>query len=549
MRRISPSAQRVSKRCGRRWRPTGRTGSSGSPAFPSNTCGRRSGPWRQAPSAMILTARGAEQHSNGTDTAQAFINLALALGLPGKHASGYGTITGQGNGQGGREHGQKADQLPGYRRLDDPAARAHVAKVWGIDPKELPRAGQVGLRDARPDGQRRGSARPAGARLQSGGLRPGRQPGPQPAGRSGSAGGLRHLPVRDGGAGRCGAADRAVGGRRRHHDQPRGPGDPPEDGAAAAGRGAGRPADARTGSPADLAGHSTSRTIRGLSSTNCGWPAPAASPTTRGSATSASSKRRGCSGPVPDVDHPGTPRMFQDRFATPDGRAKFIRVLHRAPAEVPDAGYPYRAHHRPVDDPIPERHADQAAQGRDGARPARADASRSGPEGRDRGQRHGGAADPARRRRLPRAAQRGHPARSAVRALPLGRRVECQFADRPGAGPVVQDAGVQGLRCGDEPGRRAGRLDLLTTMPEQPAVQPFSINTSGTARYRRPHLPIPPANQRGLPHAHQEPLPAGHLPVHRGRHRQAGAVGRGAELCGAGRLGGPGAVLPRRQHL
>ena len=96
----------------------------------------------QAPSAMILTARGAEQHSNGTDTAQAFINLALALGLPGKHASGYGTITGQGNGQGGREHGQKADQLPGYRRLDDPKAREHVAKVWGIDPKELPLPGK-----------------------------------------------------------------------------------------------------------------------------------------------------------------------------------------------------------------------------------------------------------------------------------------------------------------------------------------------------------------------------------------------------------------------
>ena len=95
-----------------------------------------------APSAMILTARGAEQHSNGTDTAQAFINLALALGLPGKWASGYGTITGQGNGQGGREHGQKADQLPGYRRLDDPAARAHVAKVWGIDPDELPVPGR-----------------------------------------------------------------------------------------------------------------------------------------------------------------------------------------------------------------------------------------------------------------------------------------------------------------------------------------------------------------------------------------------------------------------
>ncbi len=94
-----------------------------------------------APSAMIMTARGAEQHSSGTDMAQAYINLALALGLPGRPFSGYGTITGQGNGQGGREHGQKADQLPGYRKLADPADRAYVAGVWGIDPEELPRPG------------------------------------------------------------------------------------------------------------------------------------------------------------------------------------------------------------------------------------------------------------------------------------------------------------------------------------------------------------------------------------------------------------------------
>jgi len=94
-----------------------------------------------AGSAMILTARGAEQHSSGSDTVLAFINLALALGLPGRPFSGYGTVTGQGNGQGGREHGQKADQLPGYRRLDDPPARAHVAKVWGVEPAELPMPG------------------------------------------------------------------------------------------------------------------------------------------------------------------------------------------------------------------------------------------------------------------------------------------------------------------------------------------------------------------------------------------------------------------------
>jgi assimilatory nitrate reductase catalytic subunit len=91
--------------------------------------------------AIILTARGAEQHRSGSDTVISFINLALALGLPGRRFSGYGTVTGQGNGQGGREHGQKADQLPGYRRLDDPAARAHIAGIWGIDKDDLPQPG------------------------------------------------------------------------------------------------------------------------------------------------------------------------------------------------------------------------------------------------------------------------------------------------------------------------------------------------------------------------------------------------------------------------
>ncbi|MFK0007322.1 molybdopterin oxidoreductase family protein [Paenarthrobacter sp. NPDC090520] len=89
----------------------------------------------------ILSGRGVEQHVDGTDTATAAINLSLLLGLPGSARSGYGTLTGQGNGQGGREHGQKADQLPGYRKITDPAARAHVASVWGIDESLIPGPG------------------------------------------------------------------------------------------------------------------------------------------------------------------------------------------------------------------------------------------------------------------------------------------------------------------------------------------------------------------------------------------------------------------------
>ncbi len=44
--------------------------------------------------------------------------------------------------------------------------------------------------------------------------------------------------------------------------------------------------------------------------------------------------------PCPDERHPGTPRLFLDRFATPDGRARFRAVEHRASGEEPDADYP-----------------------------------------------------------------------------------------------------------------------------------------------------------------------------------------------------------------
>ena len=95
----------------------------------------------EAATAIILSGRGAEQQSQGVENALAFINIALALGKAGRVHCGWGCLTGQGNGQGGREHGQKSDQLPGYRRLDNPQHRAEIARIWGIDPDALPAPG------------------------------------------------------------------------------------------------------------------------------------------------------------------------------------------------------------------------------------------------------------------------------------------------------------------------------------------------------------------------------------------------------------------------
>lgn len=97
--------------------------------------------WGTAKTSFLLHARGIEHHSHGVQNVLGAINIVLASGRIGRPHCGYATITGQANGQGGREHGQKADQLPGARDIDNPQHRAYVAGVWGMDPNDLPPSG------------------------------------------------------------------------------------------------------------------------------------------------------------------------------------------------------------------------------------------------------------------------------------------------------------------------------------------------------------------------------------------------------------------------
>ncbi|AEI44954.1 assimilatory nitrate reductase catalytic subunit NasC [Paenibacillus mucilaginosus] len=94
-----------------------------------------------AETGMIFTARGVEQHASGVANVRNFLNMVLLTGKIGKPGCGYGAVTGQANGQGGREHGQKADQLPGYRLIENEEHRAYIAKVWGVPEESLPRKG------------------------------------------------------------------------------------------------------------------------------------------------------------------------------------------------------------------------------------------------------------------------------------------------------------------------------------------------------------------------------------------------------------------------
>ncbi len=97
--------------------------------------------WGTAETSMLLHARGIEHHTKGVENVLTYINLVLASGRIGKPGSGYGTITGQGNGQGGREHGQRCNQLPGGRDISKPEHRQFIADFWKIPEPELPKQG------------------------------------------------------------------------------------------------------------------------------------------------------------------------------------------------------------------------------------------------------------------------------------------------------------------------------------------------------------------------------------------------------------------------
>ncbi|HEX3153409.1 MAG TPA: molybdopterin-dependent oxidoreductase, partial [Candidatus Angelobacter sp.] len=97
--------------------------------------------WGPASTSFLLHARGIEHHSKGVQNCMAAINLVVATGRIGREGCGYAMITGQGNGQGGREQGQKCDQLPGSRDIENPEHRKYIASVWGVPEESIPHKG------------------------------------------------------------------------------------------------------------------------------------------------------------------------------------------------------------------------------------------------------------------------------------------------------------------------------------------------------------------------------------------------------------------------
>jgi anaerobic selenocysteine-containing dehydrogenase len=88
--------------------------------------------------AMILWSMGANQSAHGTAKNQAILNLCLATGNVGRPGCGPLSLTGQPNAMGGREVGGLAGLLPGHRSVVSAADRDFMARAWDIPVERLP---------------------------------------------------------------------------------------------------------------------------------------------------------------------------------------------------------------------------------------------------------------------------------------------------------------------------------------------------------------------------------------------------------------------------
>ena len=92
---------------------------------------------------MWLHGRGPEQQIGGVDNVLSIINAGLACGHVGRPGAGINMLTGQRNGQGGREWGQRCNQLPAGRSIENAEHRRIVAERWGVSHRHLPPAGRT----------------------------------------------------------------------------------------------------------------------------------------------------------------------------------------------------------------------------------------------------------------------------------------------------------------------------------------------------------------------------------------------------------------------
>ncbi|WMJ73608.1 molybdopterin oxidoreductase family protein [Cytophagaceae bacterium ABcell3] len=296
--------------------------------------------WGRAKTSFLMHARGIEHHTKGVDNVVSCINLVLATGRIGKPYCGYGTITGQGNGQGGREHGHKCDQLPGNRDITNPEHRKYIADVWGIEEKDMPGKGLSAFEiiEAIHRGEIKGLIticfNPLVSLPDNNYVREA----------------LEKLEYYI-------AIDFFLNETARHadivlagslHEEEEGTGTTAEGRVVKINAAVTPPGNARTdssilmelakrlGAGDKFAFENSEAIFNELRVASKGGTADY-----YGITYKKIEENFGVFWPCPSLDHPGTPRLWEDRkFATPDGKAHFNAAKFRPSAEVPDEEYP-----------------------------------------------------------------------------------------------------------------------------------------------------------------------------------------------------------------
>ncbi len=258
-------------------------------------------------------------------------------------------ITGQGNGQGGREHGQKCDQLPGQRSIADPGGARARGPGLGDRARGDPPGGPLGAWRS----WRRSTAARSRRCSRSASTRWSRCPTPTTRARrwrssSSSASSTSSSPRPP----TTPTWSWPAACRRRRKASSAAPRaaciqiqkavDPPGE----------RPAGLR-GSTVDLARRLGKEQV---------LPLPVAARDLRRAARGLAGRHRrllrhhlredrprrwASSGPVPTEDHPGTPRLFEGgRFFHPDGKARFMVTEWRRERRSGGRGLPGLPDHR-----------------------------------------------------------------------------------------------------------------------------------------------------------------------------------------------------------
>jgi formate dehydrogenase alpha subunit len=107
---------------------------------------------QQKPGA-ILYAMGITQHTHGTDNVIATSNLALLTGNLGKIGSGVNPLRGQNNVQGACDMGALPNVYPGYQAVNDGEAKAKFESAWNATLSDQPGLTHLEIFDAILEGK------------------------------------------------------------------------------------------------------------------------------------------------------------------------------------------------------------------------------------------------------------------------------------------------------------------------------------------------------------------------------------------------------------